>query len=591
MNTKKQVTTSTSFNQRPSPYSRPVTLPKSNSSVNNNNISNSRKPIGAGIQQQNTLLHPSFVTIPESESIPVNDLVQLARKSFSSKDFLDAVQYLTRALIIAPKDINLLDSRAASLEKLARFNDALVDAKAMIQIHPQNPKGYLRAGKIFRGQQNLKSSSKIYSAGIERCANSSGSKDYEANPGSDCKRSELKVGGDCQARSDYESNNKVINKTVLGLVKFAPPKALRLGCAHQLSGGLLTQIIRMKRAAALETLSLRMNSKIYDQEFMQFWSSTPMLRFLDLHDCLGVSDSVVTSVLDRCPLLEELDVSSCRITEACMMINSTVPLTNMKKLTFGRWEYQFAKEGVDALVSRFPNLETLDIRTMRPRGIEALESLALLRNLKHLYTDSIEAGENATSFIMQRWVAGIEGLESLQMNACKGVSDTTICFIAAGLSAEVGSTRRGWSHSLKMLDLSSSPYLTNEGLEFLKSNPLPNLHTLILNKCGRMIEQGLRDAVTSSGLELSRLECGGYWDVSDNLLNDIKDHCPKIEYLHLANSGQVTGISLIALVIKRGRSLERICVDNCPKIGVDAVERAREILGEYSRVSFIRSHR
>ncbi|KAF9350157.1 hypothetical protein BGX26_011619 [Mortierella sp. AD094] len=642
--------TTIAVKQRPSPYSRPVAKQPS---------------IVAGQRQVGQLVSPkpSPVAAPPVELVPVNDLVQLARKSFSAKDFAAAVQYLTRALTIAPKDINLLDSRAASFEKVGGFNDALTDAKAMIRNHPQNPKGYLRAGKILRLQQNFKSSAKIYVAGAERCDNSS--KEYETLARiakemsaklEDIAKAEARVldpmdrlpyelivvifeklsftervrcltiskkwmgylgsirhfwqSIDLTRRipssyqiphhslytptlPDQESNNKVTNRTVLSLVKNTPPRALHLGCAQQLTGSLLTQLTKMRRAAALETLSLRMNPKVYEHEFSLFWSATPKLRFLDLHGCFGVTDGAVVSVLDRCLMLEELDISECRITEACLMINCAVPLSNMKKLTIGRWEVQFAKEGIDSLVSRFPNLVTLDIRTMRPRGVEALESIGQLKMLKHLYTDSIEtSGEAATTFVLQQWVAGIQNLESLQMNACKGVSDSTIQLVAAG-SAEPGSTRRGWSHSLKMLDLSSSPYLTCEGLEFLRTNPLPHLHTLILNKCSRVSEQGLRHAVTSSGVELCRLECAGYSNVSDKLLFEIKDHCPKIEALHIANSGLVTGIGLMALVNERGRGLERICVDDCSGVSVDAVERARAVLGENSRVlyRFHRSHR
>lgn len=74
------------------------------------------------------------------ETVPVNDLVQLARSAFSQKDFTAALQFLTRALAVAPKNINLLDSRAASYEKLGQLDKALDDAKAMIRTYPQNPK-------------------------------------------------------------------------------------------------------------------------------------------------------------------------------------------------------------------------------------------------------------------------------------------------------------------------------------------------------------------------------------------------------------------------------------------------------------------
>ncbi|KAF9576802.1 hypothetical protein EC968_003309 [Mortierella alpina] len=390
---------------------------------------------------------------------------------------------------------------------------------------------------------------------------------------------------------DHDPNNKITNKTVLSLVKHTPPRALHLGCAEQITGGLLAQLAKLKRAGFLQIFSLRLNSRISEQEFSLFWSATPKLRSLDVHGCLGITDTTVVAVLERCPLLEELDISECRVTEACVMINSSVSLPNMKKLVIGRWESPFAKDGIDALVSRFPNLTMLDLRTMRPRGIEALENISQLSQLKHLFTDSIETSDDPmTTAVLQRWVEGIPSLESLQLNACKGVSDHTLWMIAASTAGIPESPQRGWSHSLKMLDLSCSPYLTDQGLNICRSFSLPNLHTLLLNKCSRVTESGLRQIVTSSGGELCRLECAGYSSVSDRLLIDIKDHCPKIMMLHLANSGMITGIGLMALVNQRGPELERICVDDCPNMGVDAVERARVVLGDRSRVLY-RFHR
>ncbi|KAF9940039.1 hypothetical protein BGZ65_008486 [Modicella reniformis] len=534
--------------KRPSLYSKPGGVSSSNKSagiVCPEPVAQSRAGptvTSAGIGSATTV-----PTLPPKESVPVNGLVQLARQSFSQKDFFAALQYLTRALVIAPKDINILDSRAASFEKLGRLDDALTDAKTMIKINPQNPKGYLRAGKILRLQQNIKSSARVYIAGTERSVK--GTKDYEKEArvldpierlplellmiifgnlnfterircleiskkwmtylGSvrhfwysiDLARrvpSSIRIQNHSlylPTLPDHDTNNRVTNRTVINLVKYTPPKALRLGCAQQITGALFTQMTKMRRTGALEVLSLRMNSRVYAQEFPVLWSATPKLRSLDLHECLGVTDTVVVAVLERCPLLEELDISECRITEACVMINSTVPLPNMKKLVIGHWGTQFAKEGVDELVARFPNLNTLDIRTMRPRGIEALENICQLKHLKHLYTDSVEtSGDVATSLVVQRWVEGIPNLESLRLNAC-------------------------------------------------------------------------------------------YSSVSDRLLLDIKTHCPKVEMVQLANSGQVTGIGLMALVNERGRGLERICVDDCPALSADAVDRARMALMHSSSTS------
>lgn len=123
-------------NQRTLPYARPT---KTTNAINASNTARQspllQQPIRS-LNQQPLIPQAS----KQAETVPVNDLVQLARSAFSQKDFVAALQFLSRALTVAPKDINLLDSRAASYEKLGQLDKALEDAKAMIRIFPQNPK-------------------------------------------------------------------------------------------------------------------------------------------------------------------------------------------------------------------------------------------------------------------------------------------------------------------------------------------------------------------------------------------------------------------------------------------------------------------
>lgn len=393
-----------------------------------------------------------------------------------------------------------------------------------------------------------------------------------------------------------DTNNRITNKTVLNLIKYAPPKKLRLGCAPQVTGALFSQLIRMKRAAALEQLSLRMNPKIYDQELSLFWSATPNLQSLDLHNSGSVSDVAIISLLARCQLLEELDISECRITEACLMVQSPGhgALVYLKKLVFGRSSSAFARKGVEALVARFPNLETLDIRTLHPRGIQALESLAQLSKLKHLYTEAIDTpSDESTALVVAKWVEGIPDLESLQMTYCKGVSDEVMRMIVLGHESQnPHATRRGWSHSLKLLNLSYSTYLTNEGLLLMATSPMPQLHTVILNCCGWLDESGLCQMLAGSGAGLRLFECARNGTISNNLMEQLVTSCPKIEVVNVSNS-QVTGLGVMALVNKRGAELRYLNLDGCQQVSADAIERARAAVGDGSRISFLfpRSYR
>jgi len=77
---------------------------------------------------------------PQEKSVLIMKLTKQGRQAFQEKKFDIASSFFGRALAFAPKDVDLLDSRAETYEKLNRLDDALTDAKAMIKRHPQNPK-------------------------------------------------------------------------------------------------------------------------------------------------------------------------------------------------------------------------------------------------------------------------------------------------------------------------------------------------------------------------------------------------------------------------------------------------------------------
>ncbi|KAG0335378.1 hypothetical protein BG004_008479 [Podila humilis] len=677
---------------RSSPYSRPGTTQKPPTPVTTHPGPNRPTLPISSTTSAAAATTGSLPTIPlVQDTIPINDLVQDARKAFSQKEFVLAYQLLTRALNRAPRDINLLDSRAACLEKLGRFHDALTDAKTMIQLYPQSPKAYLRAGKILRLQQNYKSCTKIYVAGTLRCK-SIGGKEYETlarlakdmtatmeqlaqkearildpierlpyelvvmvfeslsfpqrcsclgvskkwssylgsikqfwlsieltkTPTATSSSSSSSTAAYFQRyllpppptdSSSEPANHRVSNKTVLNLVKYTPPKVIRLGYAPLIKGTLFAQLMRNKRASALEHFCLRRNSYINDQELSLFWSAAPKLRVLDLYDSAFVSDSGIISLLAQCPLLEELDISECRITEVCMMAQSSShgiigPLVHLKKLVFGRSSSMFARAGVEALVRKFPNLETLDIRTLHPREIQALESLGNLTKLKHLYMDSFDTpSDDSTALVVAKWVEGIPNLESLQLTYCKGVSDEMMRLMVEGHepnnnsnnnnnNSNSNSNRRGWSHSFKMLNLSYSTYLSSAGLMFMAANPLLQLRTLILNCCGWLDESELCQMLVGCGTELRMFECARNGTISNNLMEQLATSCPNIEVVNVSSS-QVTGVGVMHLVNKRGLGLQYLNLDGCQNVSADAIERARTTLGDPSRVSFLfpRTHR
>ncbi|KAG0230714.1 hypothetical protein BGW42_000768 [Actinomortierella wolfii] len=613
---------------------------------------------------------PSPAVAGAKESL--TELVQQARTLYISKQYALALQALNRALVLSPNEINLLDTRAACHEKLGRLDTALTDAKAIIQHHAKNPKGYLRAARILRIQKRYPTACKIYKAGIDRSDKTH--KDYSSL---DRLLKDLELIMENEARvldpfvllplelilmifdmipfekrclctlvskrwrstlsavprfwtmldfslprppppeynlhvplaQDLRSNSKVNNLSVLAAAKHASPRHLILGANQNITKGLFTQLIKLRRTRALERLCLRQNYKITDQELSLLWSSTPALRSLELSDVYGVTDLVATALLERCRQLEELDLSECRVSESVLVMSlaKSGPMTTLRKLTFGRRSIPFGEAGVSAMVGMFPELTVLDLRSLCVSDMDSLYSLWRLSKLERLYLDGIQCTrEDMALKATMLWMRGMKQLQSFQLKGCQGVTEGVAAMIfhpsfispayASTLTppgiesdplfpplSELGS---GWTESLRMLDLSYSPYLVLDGIIDSTTPFLPNLHTLILNACGGVREQDVCELLASTGQKLCRFEFSRNAEATNQVLYTLRDHCPSIQYVNVAYTLKVTGLGVMALVNHRREELEYLCLDGCQNISADAVDRARYILGQSHRVSF-----
>lgn len=125
-------------------------------------------------------------------------VMEHAQKQFKEQKFSECLQLFTRALSYAesmsqddivelrkscgltgrpsyskgtdqvhhPKLASLLDSRAATFEKLRRLKNALEDAEQVIRVEPFNARGYIRAGKLLQLMEQDKRAYEIYERGI-----------------------------------------------------------------------------------------------------------------------------------------------------------------------------------------------------------------------------------------------------------------------------------------------------------------------------------------------------------------------------------------------------------------------------------------
>ncbi|KAG1437852.1 hypothetical protein G6F56_012900 [Rhizopus delemar] len=91
-----------------------------------------------------------------------------ALEAHKQSRFEDALSLFTRALSMQPDHLSILDGRSSCDERLGHYDRAMTDAKRMIQVAPQDARGYLRAGRLLTLQKQLKAAHKVYNAGLSQ---------------------------------------------------------------------------------------------------------------------------------------------------------------------------------------------------------------------------------------------------------------------------------------------------------------------------------------------------------------------------------------------------------------------------------------
>jgi tetratricopeptide (TPR) repeat protein len=89
-------------------------------------------------------------------------------QAFKASQYKEALDYFTQAVLLEPTNINLLDSRVVTYEKLHQWDLAIQDAKTMVKLSPTSSKGYLRYGKLLSSHhQRHSSAAKVYQRGCD----------------------------------------------------------------------------------------------------------------------------------------------------------------------------------------------------------------------------------------------------------------------------------------------------------------------------------------------------------------------------------------------------------------------------------------
>ncbi|KAL5519717.1 hypothetical protein ACEPAG_1377 [Sanghuangporus baumii] len=96
------------------------------------------------------------------------DVLSRGIRLYQEGRYEEALKIFDHAIHQNSKDKNLLDSRAAVLEKLDRLTDALKDSKKVIDLAPDSWQGYRRSARLFSQLGKLSASLKMVELAMER---------------------------------------------------------------------------------------------------------------------------------------------------------------------------------------------------------------------------------------------------------------------------------------------------------------------------------------------------------------------------------------------------------------------------------------
>ncbi|KAL5524228.1 hypothetical protein ACEPAF_9368 [Sanghuangporus sanghuang] len=110
----------------------------------------------------------SIAIAPSFNEMAPKDVLSKGIRLYQEGQYEEALKAFDHAIHRNPKDKNLLDSRAAVLEKLDRLTDALKDSKKVIDLAPDSWQGYRRSALLFLQLGKLSASLKMVELAIER---------------------------------------------------------------------------------------------------------------------------------------------------------------------------------------------------------------------------------------------------------------------------------------------------------------------------------------------------------------------------------------------------------------------------------------
>jgi hypothetical protein len=234
---------------------------------------------------------------------------------------------------------------------------------------------------------------------------------------------------------------------------------------------------------------------------------------------------------------------------------------------------------------------------LNPYGLNFLSISHHLESID-MYSEDIEF-----NFVLDRVLKNHKSLETIHFTFGGGVQKTkwTPPYSSSNTSATTLDEQKG----IKTLELYGDTSFTNQqATAFLNANP--NIENLALVGCHRLLAPAILDHISFYGLpQLKKINLPKYAslteshlhvlatkcplleevrlpmviNVTDNILNAFATNTKNLRTLDISDCNSVTGAGLHTLVSSHQHTLEKLVINDCQRIGPDAVKWAIDQVG------------
>ena len=105
------------------------------------------------------------------------ELKQLGNKAFAEKNYARAIDLYTDAIDMDPTNYSLYSNRSASYCASQKYAQAAADARKVIEIKPDWPRGHTRLGAALQGQKDWQGAADAFKKALELDPNNAGAKE------------------------------------------------------------------------------------------------------------------------------------------------------------------------------------------------------------------------------------------------------------------------------------------------------------------------------------------------------------------------------------------------------------------------------